>query len=296
MSPNQSHDDEEDFFAMLGEEEPVTAPALKSLATGSGAIVKEPIVAPRLASAVEPGVTIEYESDLVESTCHSSQPMPVHHILSSESDNDLPLSAEPAEPTDKRFEETLRAFYHQYNFGNLDKVPYLAEKFHSRRWELWEQLSIKYRLSPRESRSLWIDFNIYRDGVSECARKLFSVEEIVSVQDDSIEQRRLAWKKMLNVDSSDSQKALYHKYRTELRSTEAGDDCKNDITRDVHRTHQELGFFQEVCYMMHWTLILIGKCEKCVGRSSASLLQNERNQIRARNERSSSNYLLRDAR
>jgi hypothetical protein len=252
MALNQSQDDEEDFFAMLGED-PILAPSLKTL-TGFESTVSDNITSPQLTiPSPERRVVLQSESDSVYAkhrpdACNTSQAVPIHHILSSESDNEIPLSTEPSELPNRRFEDTLRTFYLQYNFGNLDKVPYLAEKFDSRRWELWEQLSIKYRLSPRESRSLWIDFNIHHDGIYECARKLFSTEELILVQGDSIEQRRIAWKKMLNIESDDSKKSLYNKYRTEIHSTEVGDDGINDITRDVHRTHQELGLFQDVCF------------------------------------------------
>jgi hypothetical protein len=149
-------------------------------------------------------------------------------------------------PSFEDFKDALQEFYATYNFGNLEKVPYLAERFIFRRWDLWRQLSIKYRLSPRESANLWIRFNVKFDGIPECARRLFDSPETVQISSDSLEERRKIWIKLLAI-SSDSQREQYDKHVLEVsKSGQVDDQANNCIRIDVVRTHQELSFFQEV--------------------------------------------------
>lgn len=173
------------------------------------------------------------------------------HCLSSGNASDTEAPPAPTNmPSFEEFKETLTEFYAKYNFGNLDKVPYITEKFFFRRWDLWKQLSIKYRLSPRQSSDLWIRFNIKFDGVSECARRLFDSDETVQVASDSLENRRNIWSTLLGPVLEDNREQ-YSKHlseiQTKLASKSDSQDSSQIIHLDVVRTHQELGFFQEVC-------------------------------------------------
>jgi hypothetical protein len=208
-SPGKENEEEEDFLAML-----------------DGPVV-EPV--PKLIEA--------------------SSPPPNHHILSSDTDDELPVAEAHQEPIaiDTYFQTVLTEFYSRFNFNNLQRVAYIAEKFQFRRWQLWEQLTIKYHLSPNDSRLLWINFNINHDGMPECSRRLFGDHEMIRV-DDGPNTRRTHWKHMLGVDASDEQKNLYAKYVLEtldLSAREANTEKIDEILRDVDRTHQELAFFQD---------------------------------------------------
>ena len=225
MTPGEAlyDEEEEDFFTMLSKEEQVV---------------------PQLISMTNASATQEQRQNVPTS------PEPVHHLLASESDHEIPAVSTDAHirHADEMFEEVLTEFYSKYNFGNLEKVAYLAEKFNFRRWELWEQLSIKYRLSPNESRKLWIRFNVSHDGINECARKLFQSDEVVSIPDDAVSLRKISWRRLLRIVPDDTQRDLYRKYASELAPGEVISKLSpenNDIARDVHRTHQELALFQE---------------------------------------------------
>ena len=220
---NNENEEEEDFFDMLSKEEE-SAP-------------------PLLVQAPAPVIM----------TAGGAQSEPAHHVLSYDSDQESPDNRSPP-PTGPDFQVILGEFYSKYNFSNLDKVPYLADKFNFRRWELWEQLSIKYRLSPTESRMAWIKFNVRHDGVSECARRLFVYDEAVSISDESSTIRKAAWRSMLGIDPNENQRDTYNKYVPELAPREYVKRLtseSSDIVRDIQRTHQELGFFQDV-----WSIIL----------------------------------------
>jgi hypothetical protein len=147
------------------------------------------------------------------------------------------------------FKSALYDFYARYNFGNLDKIPYLAEKFYFRRWELWKQLSMKYNLSPRESAELWTRFNVRFDGVPECARRLFGSHETVVINSDSRRRREL-WVTLLSV-TADNHREQYKKHSAEIEERKGTIDLSatQPIHLDVIRTHQELSFFQEVRYV-----------------------------------------------
>jgi len=147
------------------------------------------------------------------------------------------------------FKSALYDFYARYNFGNLDKIPYLAEKFYFRRWELWKQLSMKYHLSPRESAELWTRFNVRFDGVPECARRLFGSHETVVINSDS-KRRRELWVALLSV-TADNHREQYNKHSAEIQERKGTIDLSapQPIHLDVIRTHQELSFFQEVRYV-----------------------------------------------
>ena len=172
----------------------------------------------------------------------------IHHSLVSESENELGDERlhEHVPGTISSFEDVLTNFYSQYNIANMDKVSYLADKFDNRRWELWEQLSIKYKLSPRESRLLWIQFNLEHEGAAECSRKLFGLTRCYYIHDDQADSRASLWRQLLIPDLSDDKTEAYIKYTEELQG-DPHSAYENDIVRDVHRTHQELSFFQQVC-------------------------------------------------
>ena len=224
-------EEDEDFFAILEKEDEIP-PQLVSHKT------------------VEAADEASTQSASVTQQERPKSPEPAHHSLASESDHELlePIPALPTEP-DMLFEEHLTEFYSKHNFGNLDKVRYLADKFNFRRWELWEQLCIKYKLSPNEARLLFIKFNMSNEGMNECARKLFHGDEVISIPEDAMTQRKSAWRKLLGVVSDDSQRDLYLKYASELAPAEilaAINSDNNEIARDVYRTHQELALFREV--------------------------------------------------
>lgn len=223
--------DEEDFFSMLTKDDAEAPPLIKA--------------PERLSATAELDGDFKGQNPLVA-------PDPMYHHMASDSEHELEESSPVAAPRSvTEFEEILAEFYAKHNFGNLDKVPYLAEKFTDRRWELWEQLSIKYKLSPSESRTLWIRFHIQSDGVSECARKLFKLDGTVTIPDDSMLLRKAAWRRILCVNADDdTQRVLYHKYADEIAPRERIEKLSpetSDIVRDVLRTHQELAFFHEVC-------------------------------------------------
>jgi hypothetical protein len=180
----------------------------------------------------------------------SSESQEVEHVeLSPRETNDAsPVQQSHTElPSFEDFKDALSDFYATYNFGNLEKVPYLAERFFFRRWDLWKQLSVKYRLSPRESVNLWIRFNVKFDGIPECTRRLFDSPETVQISTDSLDDRRKIWIKFLS-SSSDSQREQYEKHVSEILQSGPNDDqASNCIRIDVVRTHQELSFFQDVC-------------------------------------------------
>ena len=227
MKDSTHEDEEEDFFAMLEKEEDAPPPQL--IQTNDSVAMSANVVP----------VLTERNPSLE----------PAHHSLASDSDHELaaPSMAHPVE-SDIVFEENLSEFYSKYNFGNLEKVKYLADKFCFRRWELWEQLCIKYKLSPEESRLLFIKFNISHEGINECSRKLFHNDEIISIPDDAMSLRKAAWRKLLGLSTDESQQELYMKYASELAPPEllAGISSENsDIARDVYRTHQELSLFRE---------------------------------------------------
>jgi len=228
-------DEEEDFFAMLAKDKG-EAPQL--ISKPAPIVVQEPIEIPPVVS-----------------------PEPENHFMASDSDHELPDSQDARTcHTDTQFQEALTEFYSKYNIGNLEKVEYLAEKFYFRRWELWEQLSIKYRLSPSESRKLWIKFNVVHEGINECARKLFHSDEVVSIPDDALSLRKVSWRRLLSVYPDDSQREMYSKYASELAPRDkisALTPENNDIARDVHRTHQELALFQEVCFFQIYSFLIL---------------------------------------
>ena len=236
MNPT-SDDEEEDFFQMLNDgHQQSSPPQLISLPQDK----------------VQLGASVR-DATLSQVSCASEVP-PVqeearHHSLNSgdESDTDHHSDYSPVNK-ENEFMSILASFYSTHNFANLDKVPYLAEKFNFRRWELWEQLSIKYKLSPRESRETWIQFNVSHEGVPECARRLFSFDEAFKIADESVSLRKAAWRSML-ANSTHEQRDLYSKYAQEFASRESivGLTSENNvIVRDVLRTHQELGYFQDV--------------------------------------------------
>ena len=119
MKDSTHEDEEEDFFAMLEKEEDAPPPPL--IQTNDSVAMSANVVP----------VLTERNPSLE----------PAHHSLASDSDHELaaPSMAHPVE-SDIVFEENLSEFYSKYNFGNLEKVKYLADKFCFRRWELWEQL------------------------------------------------------------------------------------------------------------------------------------------------------------
>lgn len=210
-----SHDEEEDFFDMLGKGDESEPPRLLQIDAVNAAV---PIVDANALDLLEPYV---------------SQNTQLSHDSHNREEEGLPS-----------FANTLAAFYSKYNFGNLDKVEYLAEKFESRRWELWEQLCIKYKLSPNESRETWIKFNLLRDGQAACARRLFEREEAVTILEDSPSMRMTAWIKILAVIPSDTQVDAYQKYVAEIASQHGSFELGiSEIKRDIERTHQELSFF-----------------------------------------------------
>jgi len=216
MQPNFDQEEEEDFFALLG-----------------GSSAKEEVV-------VQPAALVS-----------PTQPAPqvVEHELSPRSVTDKgPVQQSHSElHSFEDFKEALLDFYATYNFGNLDKVPYLTEKFFFRRWDLWKQLSIKYRLSPRESSNLWTRFNIKFDGIPECTRRLFDSAETITLSTDSLDDRRKIWASILS-SSSDTNREQYAKHVAEVLDAWVKDDQSSNCIRiDVIRTHQELSFFQEVC-------------------------------------------------
>jgi|LauGreDrversion4_2_1035121.scaffolds.fasta_scaffold12766_4 hypothetical protein len=207
---NNIEDDEEDFLALVDGEKRSTVE-----------INTEQIIHPE---------TVDLSSDEHISTTSVATGQPV------------PNGAREGS-TFEEFKSALSDFYARFNFANLDKVPYLAEKFFFRRWELWKQLSMKYHLSPRESSDLWIRFNVRFDGVPECARRLFGSDETVVINSDS-SKRREVWTAYLSVPS-DSQREQYHKHSVEIRDP-SETSSNQPIYLDVVRTHQELSFFQEV--------------------------------------------------
>jgi hypothetical protein len=231
-------DEEEDFFAMLDEESSV--PKLLSHPP-----VVNDATHPSVPHAPETHPSMKWP---LESAALIQDNSAIHHSLVSESDNELGDAPVPdhVPATISSFEDVLANFYSQYNIANMDKVSYLAEKFDTRRWELWEQLSIKYKLSPRESRLLWIQFNLKHEGAAECSRKLFSLTRCYYVDDDQPGSRSSIWRQLLIPDLSDDKTGAYIKYTEELQGIANGAH-EDDIVRDVHRTHQELSFFQQVC-------------------------------------------------
>ena len=169
------------------------------------------------------------------------------HLSATSVPTGQPLPTEAREGSSvEEFKSALSDFYARYNFANLDKVPYLAEKFFFRRWELWKQLSMKYHLSPRESSDLWIRFNVRFDGVPECARRLFGSHETVVINSDSA-KRREVWTAHLCAPS-DTQREQYHRHSAEIGDLSGATSSTQPIHLDVVRTHQELSFFQEVSY------------------------------------------------
>lgn len=221
-------EDEEDFFQMLENAE--------DAGEAKQPVIQTKIVQERI-SATPPHHFLHYDSD------QEAEPRMSH----------TPTSHEPD------LVGVLSEFYSKYNFNNLDRVPYLADKFNFRRWELWEQLSIKYRLSPTESRLLWIDFCVHRDGIPECARQLFQDHEAISIPDDSGPLRKAAWRAMLGIHPQSDQRELFEKYISELAPR--GEIAKltpqtSDIARDVERTHQELAFFQDPDAKISMTQVL----------------------------------------
>ena len=198
------------------------------------------------------------KADVTEQSRGDTQHETVVHISSDEDAHlsEVPTGQPPQteihdESSLGDFKNALYEFYARYNFGNLDKVPYLAEKFFFRRWELWKQLSIKYHLSPRESAELWVRFNLRFDGVPECARRLFGSHETVVVTSDSA-RRKAIWVSIL-LGTSDNHKEQYRKHSDEIqhRMSEGKINTisSQSIQLDVIRTHQELGFFQDVCLL-----------------------------------------------
>lgn len=182
-------------------------------------------------------------SQLVDPMSH------VHGLIPTDNSHPLKYATGPIPPSPlgeaaTSFAQYLAEFYSKHNFGNLDKVDYLAEKFELRRWELWEQLSIKYKLSPKESRVTWVKFIADRYGPGECARKLFDRSELVTILDDIPSMRKTAWVDMLGLNALDSQRGVYQKYTEEITFPDADSESANvEIMRDVQRTHQELAFF-----------------------------------------------------
>jgi hypothetical protein len=223
-------DEEEDFFSMLEKEDHRDPPSRN--------------VESKSSVGLEHSYPINVSPELV------------HHSLASDSDSNVSTPhLRGSTVSDTVFRETLLEFYTKYNLSNIEKVEYLADKFFSRRWELWEQLNIKYRLSPGEARLLWIKFNIPHDGIGECARKLFRCEEVISIPDDVLSSRRAAWRKLMGISGDESLQHTYLNYVMELapcQNLAAFSTDHSDIVRDVQRTHQDLAFFQEVCWSCKW--------------------------------------------
>ena len=161
---------------------------------------------------------------------------------------DLPLivSGHSNFPNDNKF-DTLKTlsklitcvgnFYVQYNFGNLEKISFIIEKYNFKRTELWKMLSIKYKLSPNESRKLWIKLCLSSSGMPECLRQLFSIDSIHLIND---ENRTENWRNILKI----SEKIGDGEY---LRlSTEVGEyGGIHEIENDINRTHQDFEFFRK---------------------------------------------------
>jgi hypothetical protein len=211
-------DDEEDFLALVGQD-------LQGAPTGTHVDViinntpppekDEPYL-----SAREPASPVDVKT---------SPPVePVHHVLHSDSEPDTPRNPE--------FGSVLSEFYSKHNFANLDKVPYLADKFVARKWDLWEQLCIKYRLSPKESTKLWSDFQL----CSESNSRLFQLSDSIAPSMD----RSTLWLELLGQVTA----AQVREY-DELREMCAYSDKEERgyVSRDVTRTHQDFEFFQQVC-------------------------------------------------
>jgi hypothetical protein len=253
MNSAVSDDDEEDFLALVEGKNPEPA------------IVGEKPVTPE---------SIDLSSD--------------EHIPVSEIPTGLPEKNEAHSGVSfEEFKASLYDFYAKYNFGNLDKVPYLAEKFFFRRWELWKQLSMKYHLSPRESSELWIRFNVRFDGVPECSRRLFGSHETVVINSDSA-KRREAWSNLLCV-SPDTQQDQYHKHCVEITQRSSTSPTSSPSTQSIHldvvRTHQELSYFQEVCIaVMFWIRYFLGVNQGSYGPDTDRLLRTQWGTIRARDE------------
>ena len=214
MNKIGSDDEEEDFLALVdGQKDAVT----------------------KLAHVEKKPETIDLSSDEHVSLCEIPTGQPAQNEIREES------SLED-------FKNALYDFYARYNFGNLDRVPLLAEKFFFRRWELWKQLSIKYHLSPRQSAELWTRLNVRFDGVPECTRRLFGSHETVVTNSDTA-RRKDIWVALL-VPTSDTHREQYRKHSDEVqqRVSEYQTDPQHvqSIQLDVIRTHQELSFFQEV--------------------------------------------------
>ena len=223
--------------------------------------------------AKKPGMDVKFDDDDEEEDFFSmvgksneSPPVVSVHLLSNSSEEIAANSVAPTlisavdGPREKMgselspflpFESALERFYAVHNISNLSKIAYLAEKFNDRRWELWEQLSMKYRLCPRESVQLWADFNY--PGLSEVAalNRLFGVEVLGEWFDETRPNRMKLWTAALQMNESSSDEELYSKYLCELVPS-AEDEV---ILLDVRRTHQEMGFFQEVC-LCGWSIFM----------------------------------------
>lgn len=150
------------------------------------------------------------------------------------------------------FKCALDDFYSVYNVGNMSKVSYLALKFTARRWELWEQLSIKYRISPRESSRFWIRFNTSGLCSFDSIQRLFGSDSEPSGPMGEDMNRSSFWVGILGLSGlSDTDNISYSKYVSELEFTASVSKITDSIWLDVVRTHQELALFQQVRFILN---------------------------------------------
>lgn len=200
LNDSLSADDEEDFLELLG--------------TSSVKVASPPTNMPPPAESANQASVFE----------------PVHHVLHSEDEEESTLEND--------FASALAEFYSKHNFANLDKVPYLVEKFSDRRWDMWEQLCIKYRLSASQSVKIWTEFGL----MSECKSRVFLLSKEDAPPDH--EFRADTWLFLLAC-SKGEHSGDYCLFKN-MQPREV-DGVRCHIARDVCRTHQDFEFFQKVC-------------------------------------------------
>ncbi len=154
---------------------------------------------------------------------------PVHHIVHSDDERDNTES--------DGFASILSDFYSRHNFANLDKVPYLVDKFCERKWDMWEQLCIKYKLSARDATKLWMDFGL----MSEFRSRFFQLSGNNPSNDARV--RKDIWLFLLGCSEADHAGDYELFKNMQLKES---DNSRCHIAKDVCRTHQDFEFFQKV--------------------------------------------------
>ena len=194
------------------------------------------------------------------------QPAPVSHGLGHDSIPELiehpPSVLDTARGLpESRLGKAVYLFYEVYNPDNLDKSIAIAEKFNERRWELWEQMSIKYKLSIAASTKLFVE--LFVDALPQVTGQLFSCPPLFS-RDETLAVRTAQWRGLLGLTDAElaAKRSLYQDYLNEIISKSSAESNTDEtslsrpssrnskfsaetIGIDVARTHQECSFFHE---------------------------------------------------